>query len=173
MPLFKKKKKKKWKRHQSSLSLHHTRTRWRSNWLQARKKVLIRNQISQHLDLGPPSLQNCAQIYFSNLRPPVYGTFVMAEKSKTNIQKWHPFLPLGTVILFCIFFFFYNSRYFRICSYTYETLFFTSCLTYMHSCHWHFWRVELVLCDRHEESGRTDPVLWWSFQHKQCMTLHV
>ena len=112
-----KKKKKKWKRHQSCLSLHHMRTQWRSNWLQARKKVLIRNQISQHLDLGPPSLQNCAQIYFCNLRPPVCGTFVMAEKSKTNIQKWHPSLPLVTVILF-FFFFFYNSRYFRICSYT-------------------------------------------------------
>ena len=137
VPLLKKKKKrKKQKKHQSSLSLHHMRTWWRSNWLQARKKILIRKQISQHLDLGPTSLQNYAQIYFCNLRPPVYGTFVMAEKSKTNIQKWHPSLPIGTVIL--VFFFFYNSRCFRICSYTYETLFFTSCLTYMHSFCWHF-----------------------------------
>ena len=104
--LFKKrKKKKKQKKHQSSLSLHHMRAWWRSNWFQARKKVLIRNQISQHLDLGPPSLQNGAQIYSCNLRPPVYGTFIMAEKSRTNIQKWHPSLPLGTVILFLVLFF--------------------------------------------------------------------
>ena len=77
----------------------------RSHCLPGREKAATGNQISQHLDLGPPSLQNGAQIYSCNLRPPVYGTFIMAEKSRTNIQKWHPSLPLGTVILFLVLFF--------------------------------------------------------------------
>ena len=167
------KKKKKWKRHQSSLSLHHTRTRWRSNWLQARKKVLIRNQIIQHLDLGPPSLQNCAQIYFCNLRPPIYGTFVMAEKSKTNIQKWHPSLPLSTVILLFIFFFLQLQIFQDLFLYIWNTV-----LHFLSNLHafmslkflesrtcvmWQRWRIRK---DRPQYYGGASSI-------KKCMTRHV
>ena len=38
-----------------SLSLHHVRTQWEDDHLEARKKGLRRNQTHQHLDLEPPA----------------------------------------------------------------------------------------------------------------------
>ena len=54
--------------------------------LQAKKEALVRNAVSQNLDLRlPSSLQNCMRTHFCCLSHPVYG-IVMVAQAKTVVM---------------------------------------------------------------------------------------
>ena len=55
-------------------------------FLQTRKRILIRNQISQHLDRGLPSFQNCGKKVLVAWLPPGLRYFVVAAQAKTLFQ---------------------------------------------------------------------------------------
>lgn len=54
----------------SMLSLPQVRTQGERSRQHARRRVLNRNPVSQHLDLGPPNLQNCEKIHTSIVLAP-------------------------------------------------------------------------------------------------------
>ena len=43
-------------------ALYHEKVQWEEGHLQTRKQALTRHRICQHLDLEPPSLQNCKKL---------------------------------------------------------------------------------------------------------------
>lgn len=59
------------------LSLPQVRTQGEGSHQHARRRVLTRNRVSQHLDLGPPNRQNCEKIHTSVVLAPSLQYFIM------------------------------------------------------------------------------------------------
>ena len=74
------------------ICLYHVKTQQEGSHLQARRRVLTRNRIDLHLDLGFPRLQNVRH-KFLFFKPPRWWNFMIAVQAKICPMKNVEWLP--------------------------------------------------------------------------------